>query len=59
MLLPPDLPEEEKRAAIDATLMKREGRPENVAQAVVALVENDYVTGACLTVDGGRTIAAG
>ena len=37
--------------------VKRAGRPENVAQAVVALIENDFVTGVCLPVDGGRTIS--
>lgn len=58
VMLPPDLPEEEKRQAIDATLVKREGSPTNVAQAVLALVDNDFVTGVCLPVDGGRTIYA-
>lgn len=56
VMLPPDLPEAERRQAIDATLVKREGRPENVAQAVVFLIENDFVTGVCLPVDGGRSI---
>jgi pteridine reductase len=59
VMLPPDLPEQERRQAINATLVKREGSPVNVAQAVLALVENDFITGACLTVDGGRTIYAG
>lgn len=58
VMLPADLPEEERRRAIDATLVKREGRPENIAQAVLALVENDFITGVCLPVDGGRTIYA-
>jgi pteridine reductase len=58
VMLPPDLPEAERRAAIDATLVKREGRPEHIAHAVVFLVENDFVTGVCLPVDGGRTIYA-
>ncbi len=58
VLLPPDLPETERRQAIDATLVKREGRPENVVQAVLFLVDNDFVTGVCLPVDGGRTIFA-
>src|SRR4051812_46990339 len=58
VLLPLDLPEEERRQAIEATLVKREGRPENVAQAVLFLVDNDFVTGVCLPVDGGRTIFA-
>jgi pteridine reductase len=58
VLLPPDLPEAERRQAINATLVRREGRPENVAQAVLFLVDNDFVTGACITVDGGRSIYA-
>jgi pteridine reductase len=58
VMLPPDLPEEEKRQAINATLVKREGSPVNVAQAVLAFIDNDFVTGACLPVDGGRTIFA-
>jgi len=58
VMLPPDLPEAERREAIEATLVKREGRPDNVAQAVVSLIENDFITGACLNVDGGRAIYA-
>lgn len=58
VLLPPDLPEAEKRQAIDATLVKREGRPENIAQAVLFFIDNDFVTGTCLPVDGGRTVFA-
>jgi pteridine reductase len=58
VMLPPDLPEEVKRRVIDATLVKREGTPEHVAQAVLFLIDNDYVTGVCLPVDGGRTVFA-
>jgi pteridine reductase len=29
-----------------------------VAHAVLALVENEFITGVCLPVDGGRTIAS-
>src|SRR4051812_3556669 len=56
VMLPPDLPEAERRQAVEATLVKREGRPENVAQAVLFFLDNDFVTGVCLPVDGGRTI---
>lgn len=56
VMLPPDLPEEEKHAAIAATLVKREGSPDHVAKAVLALIENDFITGVCLPVDGGRTV---
>lgn len=53
---PPDFTEAEKQAVIETTLVKHAGRPENVAQAVAFFVENDFVTGACLPVDGGRTL---
>ena len=58
VLLPPTLSETERRGAIAGTLVKREGNPCNIAQAVLALVENDFITGVCLPVDGGRTIYA-
>lgn len=58
VMLPDDLPLDERREAIAGTLVEREGRPEHVAQAVLFLVENDFVTGVCLPVDGGRTIAS-
>lgn len=57
VMLPPELTEDERRQAVAGTLVKREGSPTNVAQAVVALVENEFITGVCLPVDGGRTIA--
>lgn len=58
VMLPPDLPEAERRQAINATLVKREGSPRNIAQAVLFFIDNDFVTGVCLPVDGGRTIYA-
>lgn len=57
VMLPEDLAEHEVKGAIAGTLLKRAGRPENIAHAVVFFVENDYVTGVCLPVDGGRTIS--
>ena len=59
VMLPESLSEHEVKGAVAGTLLKRPGRPENVAHAVVFLIENDYVTGVCLPVDGGRTIAGG
>lgn len=56
VMLPPDLPDDERYRAIQATLVKREGKPENVAQAVLFFVDNDFVTGVCLPVDGGRSV---
>lgn len=58
VMLPPDLPEDEKRQAINATLVKREGSPRNIALAVLSFWDNDFVTGATLPVDGGRTVFA-
>ena len=57
VMLPSDLSEAECAQSIQGTLVKREGRPENICQAVMFLIENDFVTGVCLPVDGGRTIA--
>jgi len=56
VMMPDDLPAEERQHAIDATLVKREGTPAHVAAAVVFLVENDFVTGICVPVDGGRSV---
>ena len=58
VMLPEDLPADEKRRTIEATLVRREGRPEHVAQTVLYLVDNEFVTGDCVRVDGGRTIFA-
>lgn len=59
VMLPPDLAPDERAEAVAGTLLRREGSPENVAHAVLFLVENDYVTGVSIPVDGGRTIAGG
>ena len=57
VMLPSDLSEAEVAGSVAGTLVKRVGRPENVAHAVLFLIENDFITGVCLPVDGGRTIA--
>lgn len=56
VMLPPELSDAEKQAAIQATLVKREGTPHHIAQAVLFFMDNDFVNGVCLPVDGGRTI---
>ena len=56
VMLPQSVSAEERQRAISGTLLGRPGRPENVAQAVASLLENDFITGVCLPVDGGRTI---
>lgn len=59
VLFPPDLPEQERRESIESTLVQREGSPEHIARAVLSLIDNDFIAGVCLPVDGGRSIFAG
>ena len=56
VLLPENLSPQERQRAIKGTLLQRPGKPENIASAVAALLENDFITGVCLPVDGGRTL---
>jgi pteridine reductase len=56
VMIPADLSASERELSVNATLVKREGKPENVVQAVLHFIDNDFVTGVCLPVDGGRTI---
>ncbi len=50
-----DLPEELKQKGIEATPLRRWGKPEEVAYAVAFLASDEaaFITGATLTVDGG------
>ncbi len=58
ILLPPDFTEAEKRAVIDATVVKRIGSPKDIVNSVLFLIEgSDFITGHTLLVDGGRLIA--
>lgn len=59
VMLPDDMPADERQAVISATLAQREGSPHHVADAVAMLLENDYITGVTLPVDGGRSIFTG
>lgn len=57
VMLPEDMPEETRQAVLRGTPLRREGTPGDVARAVRFLVEgSDFITGAFLTVDGGRLI---
>ena len=58
VMLPPELSAEERQQAVAGTLVNREGSPAHVAAAVLHFIDNDFVTGACLPVDGGRTVYA-
>jgi pteridine reductase len=56
VLFPSDMHEAERMEAIRSTLVQREGHPGHVAAAVLFFVENDFVTGVCVPIDGGCTI---
>lgn len=58
VLLADNLSDEKQKAVEQSTLLKRVGTPQHIAHAIQFLVENDFVTGVCLPVDGGRTIYA-
>ena len=58
VMMPPTLTPQEKQTSIEGTLVKREGSPQHVAQAVLSFLVNDFITGVCLPVDGGRTVYA-
>jgi len=52
-----EVPEEARREAFKAyaqrALVGRNGKPEDVAKAIVAVIENDFITGVVLPCDGG------
>lgn len=56
ILRPPDLTEEENLEVLKDTPLQRWGGAEEIAKAVVYLIEADFVTGHELVVDGGRSI---
>jgi 3-oxoacyl-[acyl-carrier protein] reductase/pteridine reductase len=58
-VLPPPGSSQDKIARLaQNTLLNRWGVPEDVAQAVIYLVEADYVTGEVIVVDGGERIGS-
>ena len=57
VLFPEYYSDEQKNSAVERTLLKRPGSPQDIVNAVVFLIENDYITGEMIHVDGGRHIA--
>jgi pteridine reductase len=53
-----DVSEEDRQRIAASTLVGKAGTPHHVAHAARFLCENDFVTGICLPVDGGRSIYA-
>jgi len=56
VLLPPNATDAKKEWAIDNSLLKRVGSPEDVAKTVLFLTEMDFATGAVYFMDGGRML---
>jgi NAD(P)-dependent dehydrogenase (short-subunit alcohol dehydrogenase family) len=51
---PPGMTDEESRAVEQATPLGRWGGEIEIAKAVIALIESDFMTGETVRVDGGR-----
>ncbi len=58
VLLADDVSPADARQIASSTLVGRVGTPEHVAHAIQFVCENDFVTGLCMAVDGGRSIYA-
>jgi pteridine reductase len=58
VMLPAEVSDEENKQVIAGTLVNREGSPAHIAIAVLHFIDNDFVTGTCLPVDGGRSVFA-
>jgi NAD(P)-dependent dehydrogenase (short-subunit alcohol dehydrogenase family) len=56
ILLPDGATDAKRRWAIDNSLLKKVGTPEDVARTVIFMTETDFVTGAVYFVDGGRAL---
>ncbi|MCA8982679.1 MAG: SDR family oxidoreductase [Planctomycetaceae bacterium] len=59
VLFPPDAPEVERRQMVASTLVKQADCPAMVTLTVRFLIENTFITGACLPLDGGRNLQPG
>jgi NAD(P)-dependent dehydrogenase (short-subunit alcohol dehydrogenase family) len=53
VLPPPDYTDEQNERVAKHTLLKRWGTPQDVAEAVIFLVQSNYITGEFITIDGG------
>lgn len=47
---------DEQRKIVAKTPLKQHGKPEFIAQAVLSLAQNPFITGQTLSVDGGRSL---
>ena len=56
IVAPPSMNDEERRAVEDATPLGRWGGEIEIAKAVLALLDGDFITGETLRIDGGRHV---
>ena len=56
VLLPDDWTDADARRLVETTPLARLGSPDDVTQAVLYLLDADYVTGQTIIVDGGRDV---
>jgi NAD(P)-dependent dehydrogenase (short-subunit alcohol dehydrogenase family) len=56
IVAPPDLSEEELQEVAAATPLGRWGGELEIAKAVIALIDTDFITGETIRVDGGRHV---
>ena len=56
ILLPDGAGEAKQQWAMENSLLKRIGTPEDVARTVIFMTETDFITGAVYFVDGGRAL---
>ena len=56
VLPPPDWDDAARKQLVATTPLGRLGAPDDVVRAVIFLLENDYLTGTTLVVDGGRLL---
>lgn len=54
VLFPEYYTQDQKHLAVERTLLKRAGSARDIVNAVIFLIENDYITGEVIHVDGGR-----
>ena len=50
------LSDKEKMMMLDRIALKRQGSPNDIAQAVLFLANSKYITGQVINIDGGRSL---
>jgi NAD(P)-dependent dehydrogenase (short-subunit alcohol dehydrogenase family) len=56
ILAPPDTTDAELKAVAESTPLGRWGGPGEIAKAIIAIIDSDFITGETVRVDGGRHV---